>query len=274
MLRTLRLAKCHPSEVITQQIAWLPLRNANTNRFGLLRRAIEQDWAKPETSALSPEQAVGTLFVQHFEAALHGYAELPTGCSPKEAALATGFLRELSREGATPTRAADWGRQFGQFIRAKSPCKPWLAWVLRVYGGEFLRQCRQTARRDDRVSVAQSRRAHEERFSASYQEYLRESEERFKREQPALYAAFEAYGKESNSRFNLSEKTRQLLESETSRLSAFVDFMREHEGRVLQFWEWDIASNPQGWHNRSAASSNPEEIAPRMTVHPCAGRRS
>ncbi len=39
--------KCSP-EVIRRQIEWLPLRRTTRNRLGLLRRAIEGDWAKPE----------------------------------------------------------------------------------------------------------------------------------------------------------------------------------------------------------------------------------
>lgn len=39
---------------IGQQIEWLPLRNVRKNRLGLLRRAIEEAWAKPEGTRPAP----------------------------------------------------------------------------------------------------------------------------------------------------------------------------------------------------------------------------
>jgi hypothetical protein len=35
---------------IQQQIDWLPKRNADRNKLGMLRRAIEEKWSKPDTS--------------------------------------------------------------------------------------------------------------------------------------------------------------------------------------------------------------------------------
>lgn len=42
-----QLATRNPAEIIRQQIAWLERRNAHTNRLGLLRRAIEENWSEP-----------------------------------------------------------------------------------------------------------------------------------------------------------------------------------------------------------------------------------
>ena len=36
-----------PLTIIQQQIDWLPMRNAERNPLGMLRRAIEDDWAPP-----------------------------------------------------------------------------------------------------------------------------------------------------------------------------------------------------------------------------------
>ena len=89
--------------------------------------------------------------------------------------MAVGFLRELVGTGpvSTEAEAAEWGRRFGLFVHAKSPPKPWFVLVLRLHGGEFLRQCRQTVRRDEKVSIAESRRTHEEKFAVGYADYLR-----------------------------------------------------------------------------------------------------
>ena len=43
------LSEATTASEVEQQIQWLPLRNASNNRLGLLRRAIEGNWAKPST---------------------------------------------------------------------------------------------------------------------------------------------------------------------------------------------------------------------------------
>lgn len=243
------LARRHSVDVIERQLAWLPLRKADQNRLGLLRSSIEGNWTQPERSAIPPAHAAGALFVRHFESALHGYAEPPSSCTAKEAERAARFLRELTRNTAVDaeSQAAEWGRRFGQFVRAKSPQKPWFNWVERMYGAEFLRNCRQTNHRDAKTSTVELRRAHEKQFSPQYESYLREVEARVQREQPALYAAFEEHRRETVTRFELSEKTRSVLASETCRLSALADFLRERGARVAEFWEWDRRFNPQSW---------------------------
>lgn len=42
-----RLASRTTAKEIEQQIAWLPRRNPNHNRMGMLRRAIEENWSEP-----------------------------------------------------------------------------------------------------------------------------------------------------------------------------------------------------------------------------------
>ena len=256
-----QLASRWSAEVIEQQLALLPQRKADRNRLGLLRRAIEENWPPPEASVLPPEHAAGAIFVGHFEEALHGYAEPPARCSPKEAEHAAGFLRELARATETELPAAEWGRRFGQFIRAKAPAKPWFIWVLRMHGGDFLRECRRTVRSTTRSSIAQSRQAHEELFTARYHDYLRAIESGFQRDQPALHATFEAHRHENMDDLNLTEATRARLASETSRLAVLVGFLREHGVPVLEFWEWDRRLNPEGWADRSLSERAPAVAA-------------
>jgi hypothetical protein len=43
------IASAHPMEHIERQIQWLPGRKVKSNRLGMLRAAIEQDWADPDT---------------------------------------------------------------------------------------------------------------------------------------------------------------------------------------------------------------------------------
>ncbi len=63
--RTARyLARKRTAEVIERQIAWLSLRHTDRNRLGLLRRAIEQDWAKPEGVPDEPGHCLAAGFRQ------------------------------------------------------------------------------------------------------------------------------------------------------------------------------------------------------------------
>lgn len=236
------LAKTHAPEIIRRQLDWLSLRQASRNRLGFLRRAIEQDWPKPEAGTAAGEFPLGAIFARHYEAAFHRLIEPPASCSSKEAAHAGEFLRRLELN-ATETQAAEWGRSFGAFARAKAPSKPWLVWVLRMHGDEFVRQQRQVATRARRVSTTEARHAREESLQPAYQAYLRETEARCKSEQPKLYAMFEAHCQDVIERLGLSEKSRALLAGETSRLSMFADFMREQKQPVFLFKEWDSRLN-------------------------------
>ena len=112
-----------------------------------------------------------------------------------------------------------------------------------MHGDEFVRQQRQAATRVRRISETEARRAHEESLQPAYQAHLREVEVRCQREQPELYAAFEAHCQDMIQRLNLSEKSRALLAGETSRLSAFTDFMRDQKQPMLTFQEWDSRFN-------------------------------
>ena len=244
------LAERHSPEILQQQLAWLPLRQASTNRLGLLRRAIEQNWPKPKADAIPSEHATGAILARHYAAAVRGDDQPSELCSPKEALLGTEFLRRLGAHAEAP--AAEWGRRFGKFVRGKSPQKLWLAWTLPVYGDEFARGWRHTSMQAENSAWNTSRAAHEKKFHSAYQTYLRGEEEHWRKDQPAIYAAFGAYQEELSNRFNLSEKTRALFNTEAGRLSAFTEFMREHGKRLFEFWQWDQRRNPQGWHTRRA----------------------
>ena len=44
------IASSYPAERVERQICWLDRRTIKTNRLGLLRAAIEQDWVAPGTA--------------------------------------------------------------------------------------------------------------------------------------------------------------------------------------------------------------------------------
>lgn len=243
----LRLAKTRPPEVILRQIEWLPLRRASSNQLGLLRRAIEGDWARPEGNAardrIPPEHALGAIFTRHFEAAFRSRTEVPETCSPKEARLASEYLHALDSN-ADELKAAEWGRHFGTFARGKKPDKPWLTWLLRVHGDEFIRQVRRASSGRERVAEAQAQRRRE--HEQSYLDYLREQEQRWQREQPELYRQFLAEHaieqEDLVARFHLSEKSRAILAGESGRLTAFAAFAQRVNCPVLDSQQWRLES--------------------------------
>lgn len=53
-----RLAGRVDAEVIRRQIEWLPERGSNTNKLGMLRRAIEEDWPAPPSIVRKEREAV------------------------------------------------------------------------------------------------------------------------------------------------------------------------------------------------------------------------
>lgn len=65
----------YPAERIERQIQWLQRRKINTNRLGLLRAAIEQDWAEPGgklgSPNSSPNRPAGTDFGVALQQAKH-----------------------------------------------------------------------------------------------------------------------------------------------------------------------------------------------------------
>ena len=135
---------CAP-EVITRQLAWLPLRHSTRNRLGLLRRAIEEDWPKPEGHGDDEGQQRGRLFASHYYAAYHGYeGEAKTEAFPKDTLSAAQFVERLLALRNEPKLVPEWGRQFGGFIRrqhqADSKARPNLAPAIVLHGDEFLRR--------------------------------------------------------------------------------------------------------------------------------------
>lgn len=54
------LCRRHSPDVIERQLAWLPRRRASRNRLGLLRRAIEEDWAEPKAEPKTTKSAERT----------------------------------------------------------------------------------------------------------------------------------------------------------------------------------------------------------------------
>ena len=126
-----QLAAQRTLEVVQRQIAWLPLRHTTHNRLGLLRRAIEQDWPKPEGAAENPGHEAGREFARHYYAAYHGYTgEAATVPFPKDVPAAAKFIERLPasrRPGVAGVRVGPPVRRLHAAAaarRSQSPAEP------------------------------------------------------------------------------------------------------------------------------------------------------
>ena len=255
-----RLTQKRPWEVIKRQIDWLPYRNTNRNRLGLLRRAIEQDWPKPENGgAPEPDDhglELGRIFARQYYAAYHGLlGELATEPFPRDARIAGGFVERLLALERNEHRVPDWGHEFGALIRQKhrseAKAKPHLSSAISLYGNEFLRTLQQQATARQKESMDTAKVAHEAAFSPAYKQYLQQAEVEMKHTKPALYDAFLEQLRETRHNLSggvilVSAETLALFDSEEHRLYAFAEFFRNHpQNTIFSFWQWDAQKNPQ-----------------------------
>lgn len=262
-------------EVIQRQIAWLPLRNSSRSRLGLLRRAIEFDWPKPEGSATppeSPELALAREFTSHYYAGYHGYSGPPTTeVLPRDAQTAARFLERLFALKPDRSQVAQWGRRFGEFMRQThredARARPNLAPALLLYGDAFLRTLPTNGAVRTRPDLEAVRAAHEREFAEGYRAYLRGMEARLQREEPALYAAFHEERRRTRhamtgGMFLASADKVAWFDSEAGRLEGLAAFCEKRRVRsVLGFWDWDARVNPQRLGATAPAASSPAPAA-------------
>ncbi|MGE3312799.1 MAG: hypothetical protein AB7O66_22750, partial [Limisphaerales bacterium] len=240
------LARRRPLEVIQRQIDWLPLRRSTRNRLGLLRRAIEGDWCKPDGAPEAEDLQLGRIFARHYYAAYHANAGEPAA-EPlaKDTEMAARFVDRLLALDRDPSKVPDWGRQFGGRMRDKhrndARARPHLSAALVLYGDEFLRLLRQEASGRERAVQGRSRAEREAARMPAYLDFLRAEETRLQRSDPAGYAGFTEERRQTRQRmtgglFLASADTLARFDSETSRLLAFAEAFSD---QVPDFWGWD-----------------------------------
>lgn len=261
-----RLAQGHSPEVIQRQIDWLPLRRSSRNRLGLLRRAIEEDWPKPEGGEnIEPDLSQARTFASHYYAAYHRL-EGPAGTKafPKDIEEATRFLARL--QGLESRPVAAWGRRFGRFMREKHAAdphaKPNLSFALVLHGDGFLRMLQGEDATRTKDALERARAAHEATFSPRWQAYLRAAEADLQERHPALYDAFRQ-GRERVRRamsgrvFVASAETLARFEGEPARLAALAQFFHNHpQCPVLDFWQWDRERNPDRFETKTRPATD------------------
>ncbi len=246
------LADRYPLERIQRQIDWLSLRAPSRSRLGMLRRAIEQDWEKPEgTDAEGVTVDASALdFARHYYAGYHGYKGEPaTQPLEKDLTAAGHFVQRLLRIHPDPASIPEAGRRFGQLVRRRQEgsrhALPLLQVTLVSFGDELLRTLEGERTTHARKNTESSRALHEERFQPEYLQFLATREDELRSSHPEIYAEF------------TSDRAR-LLESATSgpcawrpeflahfhteeaRLRALAEHFAQHRTFLIpSFWEWD-----------------------------------
>jgi len=249
-----RLAAKRSLEAIEHQIAWLPLRRSTSNRLGLLRCAIEEDWPKPAGEISGEHLELARGFASHYYSAYHGYdGEAATEPLAKDLQLAAKFIQRLDATGGDETQVPGWGRRFGAFIRQKhrrdEKARPVLSVVLVLYGDEFLRMVEREKLASRKEALGKAREARQAVLMPDYLDFLRDAERVFQRINLTLYATFTEQRQLTRRAMNgglflASANTLARFDSEESRLQAFADFFHDHpQCPVPDLWQWDKKRN-------------------------------
>lgn len=247
-----QLADRFPLDQIQRQIDWLSLRAPSRSRLGMLRRAIEQDWEKPEgTEAEGTSVDAHALdFARHYYAGYHGYKGEPrTQPLDKDLAAAAHFVERLLRIDPDPASIPEAGRRFGQLVRRRQEgsrhALPLLQVTLVSFGDELLRTLEGERTANTRQQAESSRASHEERFQPEYLKFLAAREGELRSSHPELYAEFttdRARLLESASTGPCAWRPEFLahFHTEEARLRALAQHFAQHRTfPIPSFWEWD-----------------------------------
>lgn len=269
-----RLAARHPLEVIQRQIQWLAQRVAHRNRLGFLRRAIEQDWPKPENdnaAGLCLEPA--RQFASHYYAAYHGFTGA-AGTEPfgKDIDMAAKFIPRLLAQEPDEALIPQWGERFGRLMREKhqgdAKARPNLSFTLVLFGDHFLRLLQGEGANRRRKALGEAREAHQRTFTSDYVAYLRRAETELQRGNPSVYGDFARHRERlrrlmTSGPFLASAERLSRFEGEESRLLDFAAFFQQHPNPpVLGFWEWDSRLNPRRFSPGATTPVLRQEVRP------------
>jgi len=262
-----RLAQRYSEEVIQRQIQLLPHRNIRSSHLGLLRRAIEGDWRKPDGADTTDHNtSLAIIFSGHYYAAYHGFEGEPgTEPLPKDMQTAAKFIPRLLAQEQDEALIPDWGRRFGRMMREKhqgdAKAKPNLSFALVLYGDKFLSVLQQEGAIRRRKAVGEAKEAHQKAFTPAYIAYLRLTETELQRANPSVYQAFAKHRQKlrhlmTSGPFLASAERFAQLENEESRLLDLAAFFEKHPQKpVLGFWEWDARLNPRPFGRSSNITS-------------------
>jgi len=237
-------------DIVNNQINWLPLRNPSKNKFGLLRKAIEENWSKPIKNDLTDVNKNGFIFVQYFYA---GYASNPgtpiTEPTSLEIEIASNFCLKLLDLCPDLSKVSTWGYDFGSYTKSKLNENKNLfmnfGTAIRSFGETFYISFKNKIINTTNSLGMINRESHEKEFYQHWLDYLLLKEETFKTSREEDYLKFITYRNDqrellTNSPFTLSTT---LLEDYDATDARLLDFHTYFSNDVLSFWEWDSQVN-------------------------------
>jgi hypothetical protein len=250
------IAASAPLEVVLQQVASLPLRTTTKNRLGMLRRAIEENWALPtDTKTTDVGSSKGAEFAASFYAGYHGNVDAPVSDpTPADSAAAEKFVTRLLAFWPDPAQVGTWGRWFGSLVAQKHGRSrqsfPALRPAIQQHGDDFYTRLRSDREAELRREQERKQSEHYERFKDSYLEYLKAEFKRHEAENSKLFQALMSDEEEKlrslkENRFGL-DVTKLIAQYGDSRLERFQQLLIFEQGHgVLDFWAWDKALNEE-----------------------------
>ncbi len=230
------------------------------------RRKGEDEKSQDELQiAMEPETLVGSIqptaappqdqsadrLVRHFYQTFHASADTAHP-SPKELDQARDLLDRLGEEQAA------YLVEFSRRAAKETKFSPQTFGGILQYEARAMAEYQQTQERRERAKrgaqtarLKAARDAHEERYHAQYQDYLREMDRRIREGDPDSYRAFE----ESTARkraevctgpvrpdSGIGKRMLERFDREEQHLERLREFFRD--AGVLDFWQWDATLNP------------------------------
>lgn len=262
-----RLINAYPAERIKRQVEWLSGRHVTHNRIGMLRKAIEEDWSEPPRDAAleiftNDIATTEALFVSHFYAAWAGNEGEPMATpSQNDIQTAKLYISRLIKIWPDESKLIDWARQFGKFVKnaEMGNAKVIRSFVVAVrsHGDEFylvLVKQRKSMKKD---AITSAKQQHEQVFTDSYMDYLRNREEEIQINNPEDYETF--LQEDSTSRQKLVDgpfalrgaiidRLISLFDSENSRQDRFRKYCAKKNITIPDFWQWDSEMNKESFN--------------------------
>jgi hypothetical protein len=252
------LSTKHAPEIIDQQIKWLPFRNVQNNKLGLLRKAIEENYDDPlklENNLNESSEAV--IFAKNFYKGFAKYVgEGSVEPSANDYRQAGEYVTKLLAVVPNKSEVEKWGNSFGircgKFRLNSTSMFPSLVNFLRLQGSQFLEELQSSKERYRRQIAVDERQKHESAYRSSWIKYLRKKEEEFQKCRERSFQAFQAW--KAKERQEIAEKRRdsqfptlvdqwlKKFDDEGSQLGKFQEYFQDD---VLGFWGWDRELNPE-----------------------------
>ena len=226
-----------PLEQIKAQCEWLPLRGANKNSAGLLRKAIEENWPEPEPSITDSD---AELFAMHCYAAMAGNHGKPVAYASKADIQAAERFLAAARG---VDSAEGLGKRFGEKVRTSEQTSTHksrsVVMAIRTWGDEYCASLNK-AKDKPKFALADDTQAKD----VAYLRFLAEQYELAKISNPAVVRKFERKEHERSERLGARNKTEPTegtgMDREVAKLNRFAIFARqENLPNVPSFLEWE-----------------------------------